>query len=226
MKANRDTHPESTTNTNESDTKKLTIDVFNSTLDSHLNSRVTISFNTVFKSIFWQIVDDGQKPEEIPNEGILGEFINVIYFSYNILVLIVLLNLLIATMNSTVQCLEDKRELYWKYTRTSIWIEHFDDSMELPLPYSPLHIFKALLILFKRLKKLNLAESNTDNCDLTEEQNKKRLVYVELIKDLSRRIKEAENDKKKQDKINGPSTSEESKSDLKHFEDSEEDFEI
>ena len=46
---------------------------------------------------------------------------------YQVLVVILLLNLLIALMNSTVQKVEDQKLLYWKFVRTSIWYEFFDD---------------------------------------------------------------------------------------------------
>ena len=152
-----------------------------------------VTFNETFKTLFWNIVDTGRKSESIPNEGILGEFTYMMYFAYNILIVIVLLNLLIAIMNSTVQRLEDRRQLYWKYTRTGIWIEHFDDSMALPMPYSCLHFFRACITLFKKLKNIwqkffGKTFGNFNNCDLTADQRANRLKYIELIKDLSRRL--------------------------------------
>ena len=172
------------------------------------DKKTPVSFNATFKALFWQMVDTGRKSEAIPNEGILGEFTYVIYFTYNLLIVIVLLNLLIAIMNSTVSRLEERRLLYWKYTRTGIWIEHFDDSMELPLPYAPLHIFKAIVILFKKLKKLKPTESVKENCNFSEDQLQMRLVYIELLKCLSRRMEENENDRKNESKNQRQSTAE------------------
>ena len=204
LKVNRESlETEATKIVNQKDSKELVIE----------DSRSPITFNQTFKSLFWQIVDDGTKPEAIPNEGILGEFVYIIYFTYNILVLVVLLNLLIAIMNSTVQRLEERKQQYWKYTRTGIWIDYFDDSMELPLPYSPLHIFKALITVFKRLKKIHQTDSYND-CNFSEDQMKHRLVYIELIKDLSTRLKETENDMKSESKVNSQFASEESELDF------------
>ena len=182
LKVNRDTHPHSY---NTTQTEELT-------------------FNATFKTLFWNIVDTGRKPKQIPNEGVLGKFIYIMYFIYNVLIVVVLLNLLIAIMNSTVQRLEDKRQLYWKYNRTSIWIEHFDDTMALPLPYSCFHIFKALVKLFKKID----SSAEKDNCDHadTNDFDEKRFNYVRVIKELSKRITETEGERKNETKINCPSS--------------------
>ena len=232
LKLNRDTHyatqsPVETNktlnitgleNTDEANHQmiKVIVQNINNIIDSHLNSdqKNHITFNETFKTLFWNIVDTGRKGDAIPNEGVLGEFTYIMYFTYNILIVIVLLNLLIAIMNSTVQRLEDRRQLYWKYTRTSIWIEHFDDSMALPMPYSCLHIFRACLTLFKKLKKISPTFGNANNCDMPENQKLDRLKYIDLIKELSRRLEEDENDRKNEVKSQSLTNPETSKLDL------------
>ena len=47
---------------------------------------------------------------------------NGLFTMYQVTVVIILLNLLIAVMNATVQKVHDQTQLYWKFTRTSIWI--------------------------------------------------------------------------------------------------------
>ena len=38
-------------------------------------------------------------------------------------------------MNTTVQRLEDRKHLYWKFARTSIWLEFMKDGIVLPPPF-------------------------------------------------------------------------------------------
>ena len=38
-------------------------------------------------------------------------------------------------MNTTVQKLQDRKHLYWKFARTSIWLEFMKDGIVLPTPF-------------------------------------------------------------------------------------------
>ena len=89
----------------------------------------------------WTLLTPGQNEEYIPDTSESDSIgARVLYFIYQIFIIIILLNLLIAIMNSTVQRLQDKRQLYWKFVRTSIWIDHFDDNLLVPMPFSLLTI--------------------------------------------------------------------------------------
>ena len=57
---------------------------------------------------------------------------------------IIFLNLLIAVMNTTVQKVQEKRELYWKFARASVWIRFFDDNQALPPPFNCFNIVRHL----------------------------------------------------------------------------------
>ncbi len=65
------------------------------------------------------------------------------------------MNLLIAVMNATIQKVQDRKHLYWKFVRTSIWLEFFVDSYALPPPFSILLDIRALLKgLFKQAARM------------------------------------------------------------------------
>ena len=96
-------------------------------------------FSSTFHVILWTIFEHGQK-KQFPHKTIEQQFATVLYFIYQVFIIIILLNLLIAIMNATVQRLQDKRQLYWKFVRTSIWVEYFDKNSMLPVPFSLLHI--------------------------------------------------------------------------------------
>ena len=96
-------------------------------------------FASTFHVILWTIFETGQK-KQFPHKTVEQKFATVLYFIYQVFIIIILLNLLIAIMNATVQRLQDKRQLYWKFVRTSIWVEYFDENSMLPVPFSLLHI--------------------------------------------------------------------------------------
>ena len=96
-------------------------------------------FASTFHVILWTLFEQGQK-KQFPHKTIEQKFATVLYFIYQLFIIIILLNLLIAIMNATVQRLQDKRQLYWKFVRTSIWVEYFDENSMLPVPFSLLHI--------------------------------------------------------------------------------------
>ena len=68
----------------------------------------------------------------------------VIYCVFSITIL---LNLCITLMNATIQRFQDRRQLYWKFQKTSICIEFSDDKFSLPVPFSTIHILWTLIFL-------------------------------------------------------------------------------
>ena len=103
------------------------------------NTTFAKDFSSTFYVILWTIFEAGQK-KQFPHETVEEQFATVLYFIYQVFIIIILMNLLIAIMNATVQRLQDKRQLYWKFVRTSIWVEYFDENSMLPVPFSLLHI--------------------------------------------------------------------------------------
>ena len=101
-------------------------------------------FASTFRVIIWTIFEAGQK-KQFPHETVEQKFATVLYFIYQVFIIIILMNLLIAIMNATVQRLQDKKQLYWKFVRTSIWVEYFDENSMLPVPFSLLHIPWAII---------------------------------------------------------------------------------
>ena len=87
--------------------------------------------------LIWTILDPGPN-DDISNDvdGIRGVVATILFMMYQVTIIIILLNLLIAVMNSTIQRYQDRKQLYWKFARTSVWIDYFDDYMALPSPFS------------------------------------------------------------------------------------------
>ena len=100
------------------------------------------TFERTFYVLFDAILDPGQKDEDlqITRNSLRGWVATIMVALYELVIIIVLLNLLIAVMNATVQKVYNQKQLYWKFARTRIWIEYFDPENALPIPFSILLI--------------------------------------------------------------------------------------
>ena len=74
--------------------------------------------NLMFKMMFI-ILDPGQAPP-IPNTTAREKFATVMFVVYCVFSITILLNLCITLMNATIQRFQDRRQLYWKFQKTSI----------------------------------------------------------------------------------------------------------
>ena len=163
--------------------------------------------------LLWTMLDPGPK-DEISDEGIRGVFATIVLMVYQVALVIVLLNLLIAVMNSTVQKFQDRRQVYWKFTRTSIWMEYFDDYSALPIPFSIINItwyvttllLKGCKRLYRRIykhrsrKKSSIFNSKGHET-LKSKQIEARTEHTQLMLTLMSRFrkKDSEDDWKKSD---------------------------
>ena len=108
-----------------------------------------------------------------------------------------MLNLLVAVMNATIQKVNDQKQLYWKFVRTSIWIEYFDDSNAIPVPFSiiniPVSLFHAIVQLIKLCKKrykikdiYKVRRNDSANylCNFNEGQMNRRRAHAKLMLEL------------------------------------------
>ena len=84
-------------------------------------------------------------------------FINYTLYIYQVFTVILLLNLLIAAMSSTVQKLQAQKDINWKFYRTRIRITYFDEAYAVPVPLNaflfglwvPYTIFALMYFLWK-----------------------------------------------------------------------------
>ena len=156
--------------------------------------------------LFWKILDPGSEQIEdlnIDQESIRGITATVLFVLYQLMIVIVILNLLIALMNATIQKVNDHKQLYWKFVRTSIWLEYFDDLNDLPIPFSILnmpiglhniivYIIKIFQVKYKngngpisRSNSMNL--SKNDICIFNESQMYNRKKHTKLMLELLQR---------------------------------------
>ncbi|XP_069017432.1 short transient receptor potential channel 4b [Embiotoca jacksoni] len=100
------------------------------------NAFVTL-FETL-QSLFWSVfglislyVTNVQPDHEFT------EFVGSTMFgTYNVISLVVLLNMLIAMMNNSYQHIADHADIEWKFARTKLWMSYFEEGGTLPSPFN------------------------------------------------------------------------------------------
>lgn len=74
----------------------------------------------------------------------------LMFGSYSVINIIVLLNMLIAMMSNSYQIISERSDTEWKFARSHLWISYFDDGATLPPPFN----------LFPTVKMLRLGSSS------------------------------------------------------------------
>ncbi|XP_073341416.1 short transient receptor potential channel 6 [Pagrus major] len=107
----------------------------------YLGAKYNDAFTTLeesFKTLFWAIFGLSEVKSVVIN--IDHKFIEnigyVLYGVYNIIMVIVLLNMLIAMFNSSFQEIEDDADVEWKFARAKLWLSYFEYGGTLPVPFN------------------------------------------------------------------------------------------
>ncbi|XP_053729657.1 short transient receptor potential channel 4b [Synchiropus splendidus] len=112
------------------------------------------AFSTLFEtmqSLFWSIFGlislyvTNVKPDHK-----FTEFVGTTMFgTYNVISLVVLLNMLIAMMNNSYQHIADHADIEWKFARTKLWMSYFEEGGTLPSPFNIIPSPKSVIYLMK-----------------------------------------------------------------------------
>lgn len=70
----------------------------------------------------------------------------LMFGSYSVINVIVLLNLLIAMMSNSYAMIDEHSDTEWKFARTKLWLKYFEEGSTLPPPFN---IFPTPKMLFK-----------------------------------------------------------------------------
>ncbi|NWI17206.1 TRPC4 protein, partial [Crypturellus soui] len=114
------------------------------------------AFSTLFEtlqSLFWSIF--GLINLYVTNVKARHEFTEFIgatmFGTYNVISLVVLLNMLIAMMNNSYQLIADHADIEWKFARTKLWMSYFEEGGTLPTPFNVIPSPKSLWYLIRWL---------------------------------------------------------------------------
>ncbi|XP_010791805.1 short transient receptor potential channel 6a isoform X3 [Notothenia coriiceps] len=125
----------------------------------YLGAKQNDAFTTLeesFKTLFWAIFGLSEVKSVVINNG--HKFIEnigyVLYGVYNVTMVIVLLNMLIAMINSSFQEIEDDADVEWKFARAKLWFSYFEEGRTLPVPFNLVPSPKSMLGLATGIKSL------------------------------------------------------------------------
>ncbi|XP_017320832.1 short transient receptor potential channel 6 [Ictalurus punctatus] len=140
----------------------------------YLGAKQNNAFTTVeesFKTLFWAIFGLSEVKSVVINNG--HKFIEnigyVLYGVYNVIMVIVLLNMLIAMINSSFQEIEDDADVEWKFARAKLWFSYFEEGGTLPVPFNLIPSPKSVLSLTQKIKQLLLTPLHRHKDSLKED---------------------------------------------------------
>ncbi|XP_069017326.1 short transient receptor potential channel 6 isoform X2 [Embiotoca jacksoni] len=124
----------------------------------YLGAKYNDAFTTLeesFKTLFWAIFGLSEVKSVVLN--INHKFIEnigyVLYGVYNIIMVIVLLNMLIAMFNNSFQEIEDDADVEWKFARAKLWFSYFENSGTLPVPFNLIPNPKSVVSLWLEMRQ-------------------------------------------------------------------------
>ncbi|XP_048035670.1 short transient receptor potential channel 3 isoform X1 [Megalobrama amblycephala] len=125
----------------------------------YLGAKVNPAFTTVeesFKTLFWSIFGLSEVSSVVLkyDHKFIENIGYVLYGIYNVTMVVVLLNMLIAMINSSYQEIEDDADVEWKFARSKLWLSYFDNGKTLPPPFSIVPSPKSFYLCVKRLINL------------------------------------------------------------------------
>ncbi|XP_038273618.1 short transient receptor potential channel 5 [Dermochelys coriacea] len=161
------------------------------------------AFSTLFEtlqSLFWSVF--GLLNLYVTNVKARHEFTEFVgatmFGTYNVISLVVLLNMLIAMMNNSYQLIADHADIEWKFARTKLWMSYFDEGGTLPPPFNIIPSPKSIWYLCKWIHKQLCPDMDSEdeqkrheNLKTFTERHADNLIqnqhYQEVIRNLVKR---------------------------------------
>nr|XP_056704045.1 short transient receptor potential channel 4 [Euleptes europaea] len=157
------------------------------------------AFSTLFEtlqSLFWSVF--GLINLYVTNVKARHEFTEFVgatmFGTYNVISLVVLLNMLIAMMNNSYQLIADHADIEWKFARTKLWMSYFEEGGTLPTPFnvipSPKSLWYLIAWLWRRVcrKKIRKKPESFGTIGRRAADNLRRHhQYQEVMKNLVKR---------------------------------------
>ncbi|KAL1114776.1 hypothetical protein AAG570_007600 [Ranatra chinensis] len=102
----------------------------------------------------------------------------LMFGSYSVINVIVLLNLLIAMMSNSYAIIDEHSDTEWKFARTKLWMSYFEESATLPPPFNIFPTPKLLLKMLGLRKKDKLRRMSTKRKEKQEKERDYRYTAV------------------------------------------------
>ena len=118
----------------------------------------------------------------------------LMFGSYSVCNIIVLLNMLIAMMSNSYQTIAEQADVEWKFARTKLWISYFDNGATVPPPFNIIPTPKSIMRICGCHKKTKKEEEENKKKDKQHREiSTKR--YNDVMKCIIRRYITAEQKK-------------------------------
>ncbi|XP_016327280.1 short transient receptor potential channel 7-like [Sinocyclocheilus anshuiensis] len=123
----------------------------------YLGAKYNPAFTTVeesFKTLFWSIFGLSEVISVVLkyDHKFIENIGYVLYGVYNVTMVVVLLNMLIAMINNSYQEIEEDADVEWKFARAKLWLSYFDEGRTLPAPFNLVPTPKSFYYLIIRVK--------------------------------------------------------------------------
>ncbi|CAA9995355.1 unnamed protein product, partial [Nesidiocoris tenuis] len=102
----------------------------------------------------------------------------LMFGSYSVINVIVLLNLLIAMMSNSYAMIDEHSDTEWKFARTKLWMSYFEESATLPPPFNIMPTPKLIFKLLGLRKKDKLRRMSTKRKERQEKERDYRYTAV------------------------------------------------
>ncbi|KAL2094494.1 hypothetical protein ACEWY4_009213 [Coilia grayii] len=107
----------------------------------YLGAKYNPAFTTVeesFKTLFWSIFGLSEVISVVLkyDHKFIENIGYVLFGVYNVTMVVVLLNMLIAMINHSYQEIEEDADVEWKFARAKLWLSYFDEGRTLPPPFN------------------------------------------------------------------------------------------
>ncbi|KAF0030134.1 hypothetical protein F2P81_016865 [Scophthalmus maximus] len=139
-----------------------------------------------FKTLFWAIFGLSEVKSVVIN--IDHKFIEntgyVLYGVYNIIMVIVLLNMLIAMFNSSFQEIEDDADVEWKFARAKLWFSYFEHGGTLPVPFNLVPSPKSVISLLLGIREFLWAAPQGKNKENPKDEMELNKVRRQLLSQM------------------------------------------
>ncbi|XP_018085351.1 short transient receptor potential channel 5 [Xenopus laevis] len=162
------------------------------------------AFSTLFEtlqSLFWSVF--GLLNLYVTNVKARHEFTEFVgatmFGTYNVISLVVLLNMLIAMMNNSYQLIADHADIEWKFARTKLWMSYFDEGATMPPPFNIIASPKSIWYFCKWIRYKLCPGKNSEEDMQKQHENLKTFTerhadnliqnqhYQEVIRNLVKR---------------------------------------
>ncbi|XP_078405820.1 short transient receptor potential channel 7 isoform X1 [Cetorhinus maximus] len=138
----------------------------------YLGAKYNPAFTTVeesFKTLFWSIFGLSEVISVVLkyDHKFIENIGYILYGVYNVTMVVVLLNMLIAMINSSYQEIEEDADVEWKFARAKLWLSYFDEGRTLPAPFNLMPSPKSVYYFILKIKTclINLCKSKVQRSE-------------------------------------------------------------